>query len=97
MSEPASQLPKAIPHLRTVAIPRDTNSSGAIFGGWTLSQMDLAGNAVETSAPGRFRQRIDRGLNGSVAVASSRSDREWRIKLAESAALSLERGTRASC
>ncbi len=31
------------PHLRTVAMPRDTNASGAIFGGWTLSQMDLAG------------------------------------------------------
>lgn len=33
------------PHLRTVAMPRDTNASGAIFGGWTLSQMDLAGGA----------------------------------------------------
>jgi acyl-CoA thioesterase YciA len=31
------------PHLRTVAMPRDANASGAIFGGWTLSQMDLAG------------------------------------------------------
>ena len=31
------------PHLRTVAMPRDANPSGAIFGGWTLSQMDLAG------------------------------------------------------
>lgn len=31
------------PHLRTVATPRDTNASGAIFGGWTLSQMNLAG------------------------------------------------------
>jgi acyl-CoA thioesterase YciA len=32
-----------IPHLRTIAMPRDANASGAIFGGWTLSQMDLAG------------------------------------------------------
>ena len=31
------------PHLRTVAMPRDTNAAGAIFGGWTVSQMDLAG------------------------------------------------------
>jgi acyl-CoA thioesterase YciA len=31
------------PHLRTVAMPRDTNPSGDIFGGWTVSQMDLAG------------------------------------------------------
>lgn len=30
-------------HLRTVAMPRDANASGDIFGGWTLSQMDLAG------------------------------------------------------
>ncbi len=31
------------PHLRTVAMPRDANPSGDIFGGWTVSQMDLAG------------------------------------------------------
>lgn len=31
------------PHLRTVAMPRDANAGGDIFGGWTLSQMDLAG------------------------------------------------------
>ena len=30
-------------HLRTIAMPRDANPSGDIFGGWTLSQMDLAG------------------------------------------------------
>lgn len=31
------------PHLRTVAMPADANPSGSVFGGWTLSQMDLAG------------------------------------------------------
>lgn len=30
-------------HLRTIAMPRDANPTGDIFGGWTLSQMDLAG------------------------------------------------------
>ena len=30
-------------HLRTIAMPRDANPSGDIFGGWTVSQMDLAG------------------------------------------------------
>jgi acyl-CoA thioesterase YciA len=35
--------PEGGPHLRVVAMPRDTNPSGHIFGGWTLSQMDLAG------------------------------------------------------
>lgn len=29
--------------LRTMAMPSDTNASGDIFGGWVLSQMDLAG------------------------------------------------------
>jgi acyl-CoA thioesterase YciA len=28
---------------RTVAMPADTNQNGDIFGGWLLSQMDLAG------------------------------------------------------
>jgi acyl-CoA thioesterase YciA len=36
-----------IPHgamlLRTLAMPADTNPSGDIFGGWLMSQMDLAG------------------------------------------------------
>ena len=29
--------------LRTLAMPADTNPSGDIFGGWLLSQMDIAG------------------------------------------------------
>ena len=29
--------------IRTLAMPADTNPSGDIFGGWVLSQMDLAG------------------------------------------------------
>ncbi|MEO0035162.1 MAG: hypothetical protein RLZZ501_1185 [Pseudomonadota bacterium] len=29
--------------IRTVAMPADTNMFGHIFGGWVLSQMDLAG------------------------------------------------------
>lgn len=42
------------PHLRTVAMPRDTNAGGAIFGGWTVSQMDLAGGTfVAQRAKGR--------------------------------------------
>jgi acyl-CoA thioesterase YciA len=28
--------------LQTVAMPRDTNANGDIFGGWLVSQMDLA-------------------------------------------------------
>ncbi|MCO4793712.1 MAG: acyl-CoA thioesterase [Bacteriovoracaceae bacterium] len=30
-------------HLRTQAFPADANPAGDIFGGWVLSQMDIAG------------------------------------------------------
>lgn len=36
-------------------MPRDTNPSGAIFGGWTMSQMDLAG---ATFAAERAERRV---------------------------------------
>jgi acyl-CoA thioesterase YciA len=45
-----------IPHgdlcLQTVAMPKDTNASGDIFGGWLLSQMDIAGmiSAMEVAS-----------------------------------------------
>lgn len=32
--------------LRMVAMPRDTNPSGDIFGGWLVSLMDIAGGTV---------------------------------------------------
>jgi acyl-CoA thioesterase YciA len=39
--------PPAIePAIRTVAMPADANAHGDIFGGWVLSQMDLAGGGV---------------------------------------------------
>ena len=31
---------------RTVAMPADTNPPGDIFGGWVLSEMDIAGSIV---------------------------------------------------
>lgn len=43
------------PLLRTVAMPCDTDASGAIFGGWVLSQMDSAGG---TFAARRSRGRV---------------------------------------
>ncbi len=47
-----------IPHgdlaIQTVAMPKDTNASGDIFGGWLLSQMDIAGLITATEvAQGR--------------------------------------------
>ena len=44
-----SDQPPRIPggaRLRTIAMPRDTNAGGSIFGRWTLSQMDLAGGTL---------------------------------------------------
>jgi len=32
--------------VRTLAMPADTNAAGDIFGGWLLSQMDIAGAIV---------------------------------------------------
>ncbi len=43
MTEPdATQTPSRTPTTRTMAMPADTNPSGDIFGGWVLSQMDIA-------------------------------------------------------
>jgi len=36
------------PALRTIAMPADANANGDIFGGWLLSQMDLAGSIIAT-------------------------------------------------
>ncbi len=38
MNEPQGEL-----SLRTLAMPGDTNPNGDIFGGWLMSQMDIAG------------------------------------------------------
>ena len=40
------------PHLRTIAMPRDANPAGDVFGGWTLSQMDLAGATYASEKAG---------------------------------------------
>ena len=50
----SSELPSGEPVIRTVAMPADTNPAGDIFGGWLMSQMDLAaGNAAARRAKGR--------------------------------------------
>jgi acyl-CoA thioesterase YciA len=57
LAEPAldgPELPPGEPAIRTVAMPADTNPAGDIFGGWLMSQMDLAaGNAAARRAKGR--------------------------------------------
>ncbi len=48
------------PALRLVPLPKDTNSAGDIFGGWIMSQVDIAGS-VEA-------HRIAKGRVVTVAV-----------------------------
>ena len=53
MTDPGPQ-----PHgnllLRTLAMPADTNPNGDIFGGWIVSQMDIAGGILaKETAQGR--------------------------------------------
>jgi acyl-CoA thioesterase YciA len=46
--------------IRTLAMPADTNQNGDIFGGWLLSQMDLAG--------GVFASKIAKSRTVTVAI-----------------------------
>ncbi len=48
------------PSLRTVAMPADANANGDIFGGWLMSQMDLAG--------GVHAHQVAKGRTVTVAV-----------------------------
>jgi acyl-CoA thioesterase YciA len=46
--------PGGIPMIRTIAMPADCNPNGDIFGGWVMSQMDLAaGNLAARVSHGR--------------------------------------------
>jgi acyl-CoA thioesterase YciA len=47
-SEMSEKPPQIEPALRAIAMPADANPHGDIFGGWLLSQMDLAGGTVAT-------------------------------------------------
>jgi acyl-CoA thioesterase YciA len=58
--EAASDAPHGELSIRTVAMPADANPSGDIFGGWLLSQMDVAGGIIA--------HRIALGRAATVAV-----------------------------
>lgn len=50
----SDKLPDGQPALRIVAMPKDTNAGGSIFGGWIMSQIDIAGSiAAIMRAKGR--------------------------------------------
>ena len=74
MSSPASSESESVPPnlepaSRAIAMPADANPSGDIFGGWLLSQMDLAGSTVATRrAKGRVVTVAITGMSFSHPV-----------------------------
>jgi acyl-CoA thioesterase YciA len=64
MDEQLDEFPTPVGELalQTIAMPADSNSDGDIFGGWLVSQMDLAG-AVTAN-------RLARGRVATVAIDS---------------------------
>jgi acyl-CoA thioesterase YciA len=46
-SPPPTEAPDE-PVIRTIAMPADANPAGDIFGGWLMSQMDLAASSIAT-------------------------------------------------
>ena len=62
MSDLPVVLPDREPALRVVPLPADVNQNGDIFGGWVMSQVDIAG-----SIPASVRAR---GRVATVAVNS---------------------------
>ena len=55
MSDQVVSLPSQAPTLRVLPMPADVNASGDIFGGWVMSQVDIAGGIP---AARRARGRI---------------------------------------
>lgn len=54
------ELPVEQPVLRVVPMPADVNAAGDIFGGWVMSQVDIAGGVVAF--------QVARGRIATVAV-----------------------------
>ena len=63
--------PKGELTLRTLAMPRDVNTNGDIFGGWVLSQMDMAAGIV---ASARAQGRV-----ATVAMANKTARIAWAV------------------
>ncbi len=63
MSDAAPEKPRGELTTRTMAMPKDTNPSGDIFGGWLMSEMDIAGSIVAWKrARGRVATVAVRGM-----------------------------------
>ncbi|MBA6413627.1 acyl-CoA thioesterase [Parahaliea sp. F7430] len=48
----SAPIPQGELALQTIAMPKDTNATGDIYGGWLLSQMDLAGAITAADVAG---------------------------------------------
>ena len=62
MAEPVTLPEGKEPVLRVIPMPADANHHGDIFGGWIMSQVDIAGGVLATRHP--------RGRVATVAVNS---------------------------
>ncbi|MBT4793302.1 MAG: acyl-CoA thioesterase [Halobacteriovoraceae bacterium] len=58
----SSATPKGELSIRVLAMPESTNPAGDIFGGWVLSQMDIAGGIVT--------KKFSKGRTVTIAVNS---------------------------
>ncbi|MTH79705.1 acyl-CoA thioesterase [Paracoccus aestuariivivens] len=67
---PDSQ-PNGLPTIRTIAMPADTNPAGDIFGGWLMSQMDLAAGSVAALTA--------RGRTATIAVEGMKFHRPVKV------------------
>ncbi|WP_116133108.1 acyl-CoA thioesterase [Tropicimonas sp. IMCC34043] len=63
--------PKDQPSIRTIAMPADTNPAGDIFGGWLMSQMDLAA--------GNLAARVAGGRSATIAVDAMKFHRPVKV------------------
>ena len=54
--------PNGVVTIQTLAMPADTNAYGDVFGGWLVSQMDLAGNILA--------KQLSDGRSVTVAIHS---------------------------
>ncbi len=65
----STPLPSGELALQTVAMPKDTNAAGDIFGGWLVSQMDIAGAITASKfAGGRVATVAIDGMSFMVPV-----------------------------
>jgi acyl-CoA thioesterase YciA len=65
------KLPEGDRTIAVVAMPADTNPSGDIFGGWILSQMDIAGGVAAS--------RLAQGRTATIGVKEMEFHKPVRV------------------